>query len=100
VQIATGRGSTIWHSPVEARQALAIERALGVKDLLDFAGQVLWAASFDVDDRYWRPRLLEMDDFVRRTLAQARDIPARDIPGEEGDHGHQPERHPSGSTPS
>ena len=57
IQIGAGAGSVIWHPPVTARQAVAIERALAAKNRVAFAGEVLWAAGFEVDDRHWRPQL-------------------------------------------
>ena len=73
LQIATGRGSVVCHPPVAVQQAQAIERALGVKARLEFAGQVLWAAGFDVDDRYWRPKVSEANDLIDRVTTAIRD---------------------------
>lgn len=50
-------GSTVWHPPFAARQALAVQRLLGERSLYDFAGPVLWLAGAPVDEKYWRPRL-------------------------------------------
>ncbi|HEV8408018.1 MAG TPA: hypothetical protein VGQ34_08790, partial [Sphingomicrobium sp.] len=50
-------GSTVWHSPLEAHQALAIERVLANHNRLDVAGRVLWLAGATVDERHWRPGL-------------------------------------------
>jgi len=49
-------GSTVWHSPIEAGCALAIERALDNGKRLHAAGAILWLAGAPVDEKYWRPR--------------------------------------------
>lgn len=63
---AIQKGSEVWHSPSEARQALAVERVLAEKNWLDYAGTVLWAAGFDVDPKYWRPHLANADKWLNR----------------------------------
>jgi hypothetical protein len=50
-------GSEVWLSASAARQAVAIERILHHFRSLDRVGAILWAAGFEVDERYWRPAI-------------------------------------------
>jgi hypothetical protein len=54
------------HHPGEARQAVALERILAHRNRLDDAGAILWAAGFDVDQRYWSRRLQGGATLLRR----------------------------------
>ena len=78
IQIGAGAGSVIWHPPVTARQAVAIERALAAKNRVAFAGEVLWAAGFEVDDRHWRPQLEQSRATMARVGKFARRLAADD----------------------
>ncbi len=60
------RGSIVEHPATAVRQVRAIERALDVKRDFKEAGAVLWAAGFEVDDRYWREQLEGADRVTRR----------------------------------
>ena len=58
------QGSITWHPPETARQAIAIERCLEVKERFDFAGPLLWAAGFEVGERYYAERLERANQFL------------------------------------
>lgn len=64
-QLSNFHGSTVWHHPGEARQSLALSRALSKKKRMQFAGEVMWAAGYDVDERYWRSALTKTDSRLR-----------------------------------
>jgi hypothetical protein len=76
------RGSVVEHPATSARQVLAIERALGVKDRLKYAGAALWAAGFEVDEKYWRPQLVSADKHFQRVVAVLRWFVRRDSDGQ------------------
>lgn len=71
-QIANYKGSSIEYPADYARQVVAIERALAVKNRIDFAGAVLWFAGFEVDERFWRGSIQTADRFWRRALKLGR----------------------------
>jgi hypothetical protein len=75
------RGSLVEHPATSARQVLAIERTLAVKDRLKYAGAVLWAAGFEVDEKYWRPQLVSADKHFQRVVAVLRRFVRRDSDG-------------------
>jgi hypothetical protein len=59
------KGSTTWHPPETTGQAIAVSRALKQKNKFDFAGSAMWAAGFDVDERYWKRGLSKADAIFR-----------------------------------
>lgn len=75
------RGSVVEHPATAARQVLAIERALDVKDRFEYAGAVLWAAGFEVDEKFWREQLFRADRHFRRVVTVMRRFVARDHDG-------------------
>lgn len=76
------RGSVVEHPATSVRQVLAIERALAVKDRFEYAGAVLWAAGFEVDEKFWKPRLLAADRYLQWVVAVLRRFLARDSDGQ------------------
>lgn len=77
-QVANYRGSKVEHPATSARQALAIERALAFKNRRSYAGKLLWAAGFEVDEGYWRPDLLKADRTMRVVAKRVRQVLRRD----------------------
>jgi hypothetical protein len=75
------RGSLVEHPATSARQVLAIERALAIKDRFEYAGAVLWAAGFEVDAKYWRPQLFKADRNFQHVVAVLRRFTRRDSDG-------------------
>ena len=75
-------GSSVWHPPLAARQALAVQRLLDERSLYDFAGAVLWLAGASVPEKYWRPGLVSADAnllrFHRWFRIQTRERPDAD----------------------
>src|SRR5262249_20607795 len=49
-------GSSVWYPPVAIRQAVAVKRAVQHTRKIKMAGQVVWAAGFDVAPEFWRPQ--------------------------------------------
>lgn len=64
---ADGRvaGSEVWQPLSGAAQAVAIGRVLANGRSLDRAGEILWTAGYEVDERYWRPTLKQADQVAR-----------------------------------
>jgi hypothetical protein len=67
-------GSEVWHAPTEAGQALAIQRVLAAKNRKGFAGEVLWSAGYEVDERYWRDSVRKADALFQRGARIARRV--------------------------
>ena len=73
-QIGKGRGagSEVRYPVGTAQQAVAIVQLLAVKDKFDFVGWNLWLQGYLVEDRYWRPILINAARLIRRTTAYVR----------------------------
>ena len=73
-QLGNYDGSVTWCPPTTLPQSIALQRVLQVKNRIFYAGQVLWAAGFEVDERYWAPALESADRLLRRAAPIARFI--------------------------
>lgn len=59
-------GSSVEQPRSAVMQVIAIERTLAHVRSIDRAGAILWTAGYEVDERYWRPGLLSVDQMSRR----------------------------------
>jgi hypothetical protein len=81
-------GSSVWHPPVAAIQALAVQRLLKQRSLYDFAGAVLWLAGSSVDERYWRPKIQTAGATIVKVRRASR-LLIRDKPTDENTFGER-----------
>ncbi len=65
-------GSSVRHSVGTAAQVCAIVELLAQKQLFDFVGWELWWRGFPVDEKYWKPTLVEAAKAGDRRLKKIR----------------------------
>ena len=69
VGLGRGAGSQVVYPTGSASQAVAIARLLAEKEKFEVVGWRLWMMGYEVEERYWRPHLIQVTLQFRNFLA-------------------------------
>jgi len=77
-------GSTVYFPSETVAHVRAITR-IGPRKGLDYVGQAMWLAGFDVDQRHWAPQIEKADRLARRAAPIVRFLTRRLVNPEHGE---------------
>ena len=72
------RGSRVEFPNGTAKQIIEIQRLLNIKKSLDFVGWELWWSGYPVDEKWWKPKLINSAKIVNRILRWVKIIQRRE----------------------